>query len=205
MLVGIIEDDAKLNCLLTEAVKKLGHVVYFSCTSIEQFKVYAEPSQEKILVYLDIGLPGKSGLEGINAIRALYTNAKIVITTGNTDRDIILRAIAQGADGYLVKPIKLCEINEQLKIAFGGGALISPNIAAILLKRFQQERVLKSSTFNELTTREKDVVTLILKGLTFKEIAVAMAVKPNTVNDFAKKIYLKMGIHSKTELLAQFL
>ena len=121
--VGLIEDDPQLR-LNFETYFSLDTEVdiVFTFSSIEQFiSKQNQIKTDPFLVFIDIGLPGISGVEGVGIISKYYPNAHLVILSGNTDNDIIWQSIAKGASGYLLKPVSFKEIKKQIEIVKNGG------------------------------------------------------------------------------------
>jgi len=203
--VGIIEDDNKLQKLFIQTLELIGVEVVFAFSSIEEFRMRKANLGNPFIIFLDIGLPGISGLDGISMINGHYPDAHLVVISGNSDQKIIWSAITRGAKGYLIKPIKMESIKQQIQIVIEGGALISPEVGNILVQKVQTDKFSSVKNYNDLTQREKEVIKYLLKGLTYKEVANYMDVASSTINDFVKKIYRKMDVHSKTELLSLFL
>ena len=114
--VGLIEDDPKLRSNF-EAFFRLDKSIelLFSYSSIEQFLSNKDSlKEEPFIVFLDIGLPGISGIEGVAIINKKFSDTHLVILSGNTDEEIIWQAISKGANGYLLKPVTLEEIKKQI-------------------------------------------------------------------------------------------
>ncbi|MDE3236551.1 MAG: response regulator transcription factor [Bacteroidota bacterium] len=206
--VGLIEDDPVLR-MNFESFFKLDKQLelLFSYSSIEQFLANKEKVQEEpFIVFLDIGLPGISGVEGVSIINKYYQNTHLVILSGNTDEDIIWQAISKGANGYLLKPVSLVEIKKQIEIVKNGGALISPEIAQILIGKVNNIGQKKKQFNNDkLTARENQVIEQLVNGFTYKEIANVLGISVTTVNDHLKNIYQKLSVNSKAELISKIL
>lgn len=202
--VGIIEDDNKLRKILIDSLQLIGVEICFSFSSIEEMKMCKKKNSCPFIIFLDIGLPGISGLDAIGMIRSIYSGSYLVVISGNCDEKVIWTAITRGAQGYLVKPLSLQNIKQQIQSVIDGGVMISPVVGSLLIKKLQMEKSSVLKSFEQLTQREKEVVNYIIKGLTFKEVAQHMGVAMSTVNDFVKKIYRKMDVHSKTELVSLF-
>lgn len=206
--VGLIEDDPKLRSNF-EAFFRLDKSVelLFSYSSIEQFLAHKDSlKEEPFIVFLDIGLPGISGVEGVSIINKKFSETHLVILSGNTDEDIIWQAISKGANGYLLKPVSLEEIKKQIEIVKNGGALISPEIAQILINRVNTIGQKKKSIISDkLTVRENEVIEQLVNGFTYKEIANVLGISVSTVNDHLKNIYNKLGVNSKAELISKIL
>lgn len=206
--VGLIEDDPVLR-MNFESFFKLDKQLelLFSYSSIEQFLANKEKLQEEpFIVFLDIGLPGISGVEGVSIINKYYQNTHLVILSGNTDEDVIWQAISKGANGYLLKPVSLVEIKKQIEIVKNGGALISPEIAQILIGKVNNIGQKKKQFNNDkLTARENQVIEQLVNGFTYKEIANVLGISVTTVNDHLKNIYQKLSVNSKAELISKIL
>ncbi len=207
--VGLIEDESKLR-MNFETYFSLDNEVelVFSYASIEQF--LSKQDQIKtipFIVFVDIGLPGISGIDGVEIISKFYPEAHIVILSGNTDNDIIWRSISKGANGYLLKPVSFKEIKKQIEIVKNGGALISPEIAQVLIGKVNNIGKEKRESYEseKLTTRENEVMDKLVSGFAYKQIANVLGISVTTVNDHIKNIYTKLQVNSKAELISKIL
>ncbi len=208
LLIGIIEDDHNLRDNIEKFFSLYTDIkIVFSVNSIEKFLAIDKSMiQEPYLVFIDIGLPGISGIVGISIIRKTYSNAHIVMISGTCNEDSVWEAVSAGANGYLLKPLSLKKIIDQIDIIKNNGALISPEVASMLFSKIAQKSKEKEAKIEGiLTKRELDVVDYLLKGQSYKEIASQLFISYSTVNDHIKKIYAKLEINSKGELLALFI
>ncbi|MEA5403297.1 response regulator transcription factor [Arcicella sp. DC2W] len=208
LLIGIIEDDHNLRDNIEKFFSLYPDIkIVFSVNSIEKFFIENKSlTQEPYLIFIDIGLPGISGIEGISLIRKTYPNAHIVMISGTCNEDSVWEAVSVGANGYLLKPLSLKKIIDQIDIIKNNGALISPEVASMLFSKIAQKTKEKEAKIEGvLTKRELDVVDYLLKGQSYKEIANQLFISYSTVNDHIKKIYAKLEINSKGELLALFI
>jgi DNA-binding NarL/FixJ family response regulator len=204
--VGLIEDDNSFRRNL-EMFVQMENDLYtsFSCNSMEAFLEQRHALDEPFIVFIDLGLPGISGLEGITYLREKWAETHIVVITGNDDEDVIFDCIQRGANGYLLKPFKLDDLKKNINIIRHGGALITPDVAMKLFRKIHKPQERFETTVATLTARENDVVNELLKGLTYKEIAAALGISATTVNDHLKNVYTKMGVRTKSELIAKVL
>jgi len=204
--VGIIEDDPSLRINLEEFIK-MGKdlAITFSFSSVEAFLERRGELSEPFIVFCDLNLPGISGIEGISYIRQQWSETHLVVITGNDDDDVIYDCIERGANGYLLKPFDIRELVNHINIIRNGGALIAPEVAVKLFRRIQKPKENVEDHTTNLTAREKEVVNELLKGLTYKEIGNVLAISVTTVNDHLKNIYQKMGVRTKSELIAKIL
>lgn len=206
--VGIIEDNQALRTGIEEFISQNNDMrIVFSCNSVEKWLVhYNQDIESPYVLFLDIGLPGISGLKAISVIKDKYPETKLVVITGDASRESIWEAITTGADGYLLKPFSLKEISQQIEILQNGGAVISPVVAEKLIHRINaQTRPAHEGKNLLLTRRENDVLEQLVKGLSYKEVAHILQISFATVNDHIKNIYFKTGVNSKSELIAKVL
>ena len=139
---------------------------------------------------MDLRLPGMSGVEATLAIRKDFPSCHvIVITTFDGDEDIY-RALQSGAQGYLLKDMPKEELVEAIRKVHAGGHHIPPNLASRLAARMGRP---------EVTSREVEVLKLIMKGKSNKEIGVAMDITVDTVKGHLKSVYNKLGVKDRTE------
>lgn len=206
--VGMIED-----CLtLRKNMEKMFELdmemdLLFSTPSVEQLVSNRElhKTAPHVLI-LDIELPGISGLDAIPILQKLFPKADILIVTGNLDEDTVWTATINGAKGYLLKPVVYAQLKEQIRQIRNGETLISPEAASVLVRKLNTITHAKKPQFQDvLTKKEIEVVEYFLKGFSYKQIAMAMQISVSTVNDHQKKIYKKLNINSKYELLAKML
>lgn len=209
-LVGMIEDCLTLRKNLEKMFEfDMELDLLFSLPSIEQ--LVNNPAWQKNaphILLLDVDLPGISGIDGIPIIQKLFPQSDIIIISGSLDEDVIWRATVGGAKGYLLKPVFFGQLKEQIRQIRSGNTLISPEAASMLvrkLNRISLEPKPQLQIQEVLTKKEGEVVEYFLKGFSYKQIAMAMQISVSTVNDHQKKIYKKLNINSKYELLAKLL
>ncbi|CAF4917327.1 unnamed protein product, partial [Rotaria sp. Silwood1] len=128
----------------------------------------------------DSGLPGISGKEGITYIRQFWNDVYVVVITGNDDEAVIYDCIERGANGYMLKPFRLDDLLGHIEIIRNGGTLLSPQVAAKLFKQIRKQSSAIEIGDYGLTTREKQVVEELLKGMTYKEIGNVLAISSTT-------------------------
>jgi DNA-binding NarL/FixJ family response regulator len=154
----------------------------------------------------DLGLPDGSGIDLIRETARRYPATDIMVITVFGDERHVLASIEAGATGYLLKGSLPEEFIDQIKQLIAGGSPISPLIARQLLKRFAvepgpapQAPAAAPVADGGLSPRESEVLSLIVKGFSFGEIARLLTVSPHTVTAHVKKIYQKLAVHSRGE------
>jgi DNA-binding NarL/FixJ family response regulator len=142
------------------------------------------------IVLMDVRLPVFSGVEAIMAIRADFPDARvIVITTYDCDEDIY-RAIQSGAQSYLLKDMSKAEIIGCIRAVHAGQQRLTPHLAERLAERMKRK---------DLSQRETEVLQLLVKGRSNKEIAAALFLSEETVKIHLKTLYAKLAVQDRTE------
>src|ERR1700739_1768593 len=142
------------------------------------------------VVLLDLRMPGLSGVETIHEIkRAGHTSRIIILTSFETDEDIY-RAVQAGAQGYLLKDTSLRDMVEAIREVHGGKRYIPRDIAARLAERMMRA---------ELTARELEILKMLSKGLTNKQIGRVLSISNNTVKNHVNSVIEKLEVSDRTE------
>lgn len=196
--ISIIEDEALILTSLKELLKKQpGVSVVNTAASVESFLEQTHQELPEIIL-LDIGLKsGMSGLEGIRPLKRRFPKVEIIMLTTFDDADRIFKALCAGASAYLTKRTPFMKIIDAIKTVHRGGSYMSPTIARKIVNYFAP----KQSSTIVLTPRQDQIVQCIVDGLSYKMIADKLMIGTETVRDHIKKIYRKLEINSKTELI----
>lgn len=142
------------------------------------------------VILLDLRMPGLSGVKTIQEIRRSGPLPRIIVLTSfETDEDIY-RAIQAGAQGYLLKDTSLKEMIEAIKNVHSGKRYIPRDIAARLAERMMR---------TELTARELEILRLLAKGLTNKQIGKVLSISDNTVKNHVNSVIEKLEVSDRTE------
>jgi DNA-binding NarL/FixJ family response regulator len=157
-----------------------------------------------VLVLSDIGLPGRTGIEGLPLIKELLPEAQVLMLSVYTDAARVFEAICAGAVGYLVKTTPLPQLKEHLLDVAAGGSPMSPQVARHVIQAFQRQPpvAVAATPTARLTPREQEIVTAVENGLSFKLIADQYGISLDTVKNHVRAVYRKLEINSKGELLA---
>ena len=155
------------------------------------------------VVLVDIGLPGMSGIEGIRKMKTLSPSTEFVVLTIREEHQDVFDAICAGATGYLVKNLPPEEIIAKVHEVVEGGAPMNPAIARQVLSMLSGKEA-PANTYG-LTDREKEVLTLMVEGLTRIEIAEKLFLSPSTILTHARNIYSKLHVHTRGGAVAKAL
>jgi two-component system NarL family response regulator len=155
------------------------------------------------VVLMDVRMPRMNGIEAARQIKKEHPGTKILMLTVSDDEEDLYEAVKAGANGYLLKEISVDEVAEAIRAVVQGQSLISPSMASKLLNEFNalakkaEER--QQYPTPSLTTRELEVLKLVAKGMSNREIADALYISENTVKNHVRNILEKLHLHSRME------
>ncbi len=150
---------------------------------------------------IDLKLSDIDGFELINRIRAQHPEARIIVCTMNEDVWIINRLLHINIDGIVFKSSSVEHIVKAVTAVLAGGKYYCPRYLH-LKKRFESHRKKSSTRVVNLTVREQEVLTYIIRGMTTREIAEKMCVSDNGVEGFRKNLFEKTGVRNVAQLVA---
>ncbi|MGD2156056.1 MAG: response regulator transcription factor [Anaerolineales bacterium] len=155
------------------------------------------------LILMDIQMPGCDGVEATRKIKNTLPNVTIVMLTVQNDEEKLFQAIKYGAQGYILKNIRSKDMLKMLRGALSGEAAITPDLAGHVLEEFRRvSRKIPPELDEEsvsLTTREKDVLSLVAAGRTDKEIAENLTISIHTVKSHMRNILAKLHVENRRQ------
>ena len=156
------------------------------------------------VILMDIGLPGMNGIEGIKKAKEILPELTILVLTVYEENDLIFDALCAGACGYLVKKTPPSKLLEAIQEAYKGGAPMSSHIARKVIDFFQQKnKVSPKGSQQILTPREREILSGLVEGNSFKVIADTLFISIETVRFHFRNIYKKLHVHSQSEAVAK--
>ena len=156
------------------------------------------------VILMDIDMPEVSGIEAMQKVKAHFPDIKVLMLTVFDDNEKIFESICNGAVGYMLKSATPMDLLEAIRDAHDGGAPMTNSIASKVLRMFRQQAPPKEENMH-LNDREKEILTLLTRGLSYKMIAAECDIKIDTVRFHIKKIYEKLHVHSMTEAVSKAL
>ena len=154
------------------------------------------------LALVDLNMKGMGGIELIGRMKKEYPTIKILVLTTFYDDQNITRAIANGADGYLLKDSGKDAILGAISQIMSGRTVIDNKVMQRLAALMSGgSNTANTSLLDALTDREKEICTMLAKGLTNKQIAEALYISEGTVKNYISSIYDKTGIHDRAKLI----
>jgi DNA-binding NarL/FixJ family response regulator len=200
----VVEDDAlyrKTISQLLDGVQGIHCDHAFSRCEDALRALDTEPAPDVVL--MDLGLPGMNGIEGTMKVREISPATRVIILTIHEDNEKIFDALCAGASGYLLKSSPPEEIEKAMMEVLRGGAPINAQIARKMLAMFTQMAGPRNPS--PLTHREREILKLMVDGLTKKQIAEQVILSYHTIDTHIKNIYAKLEVHTRGGAVAKAL
>jgi two-component system NarL family response regulator len=155
------------------------------------------------VVLMDVRMPRVNGIEAARRIREVLPSTRILMLTVSDEEEDLFDAIKAGANGYLLKDVSVEEVGSAIHSVMQGESRISPSMAAKLLNEFNT--LAKVAAEREqlpapvLTARELEVLKLVARGMSNKDVADCLFISENTVKNHVRNILEKLHLHSRME------
>lgn len=198
MRVSIVEDNPDLLEKLTLILAGEEECEVVGNYETAEAALQHIPASPPDIMLVDITLPGISGIELIEKIKADFPLIDIIVLTGDERRETILGAIRAGATGYLLKGLTPRELIEGLQEMCKGGVPMSPKIARVILHEVRKDG---NEDLFLLSRREKEILKEIYDGMSYKEISKSLNISTHTVHSHIKNIYDKLQASGRKDAL----
>ena len=202
--VALVEDDPRIRRSLATM---LGTAQDIEC--VGQF-ANAEDALRKIpalqprVIFMDIHLPGMSGVDCVRELAAIEPKPQIVMLTSYDDSEAIFSSLSAGACGYLLKPIRTTQLLAAVRDVYSGGAPMSGQIARRVVATFNKPApCVASAAVESLSQREQEILGLLAEGYLYKEIADKLGISYSTVRTHIERIYEKLHVQSRAQAVAK--
>lgn len=200
--VTIFEDNNSLRHGLFQLINGSDGFIcvgaYPDCSNLLKHIEESKPD----VVLMDIEMPGISGIEGVRILKDKKPEIKILMQTIFGESEKIFQSICAGAAGYILKNTPPSRILEAIRETYEGGAPMSPPVATKVLKMVQSGNETKKTSFN-LSEREKEILSCLAKGMSYKLIGEHCFISIDTVRSHITSIYEKLHVHSKGAAVAK--
>jgi DNA-binding NarL/FixJ family response regulator len=154
------------------------------------------------VVLMDVRMPGTDGVEATAAVRRRAPGVRVVMLTTFDDEEYVVRALRAGASGYLLKDLPVAELARAVRLAHAGVAQFDPSAVDRLLAALHRPPEAAASVAADragLTLREVEVLRLIARGATNREIAARLVVSEGTVKNHVSHILARLGLRDRTQ------
>ncbi len=149
------------------------------------------------LILMDVRMDKMNGIEACREIKSHYPNVRILMLTSYADEEAVAASVMAGASGYLLKNVSRAELLRAMRLVAAGQSLLDPNVTKQVMERLQAQ-----VPGSELTEREREVLALVARGYTNKQIAEALYVTEKTARNHVSHILEKLGLARRSEAAA---
>jgi DNA-binding NarL/FixJ family response regulator len=164
------------------------------------------PAARPQVVVLDLQIPGPNGVAVTAEVVRQDPSARVLILSASGEQADVLEAVKAGATGYLVKSASRSELIEAVRRVAGGDTVFTPGLAGLVLGEFR--RMLDGSTGadaarageRDLTDRETEILKMVAKGMSYKQIAERLVISHRTVQNHVQNTLRKLQMHNRVEL-----
>ena len=162
------------------------------------------PAAKPKVILMDIFMPGISGIACTAQLKIALPQTQILIFTASDDPELIFPALEAGADGYLIKQAQPSEVHKALLGVLNGEVPMTSGIARRVAEHFRKGSNLPHQEMR-LSNREREILVMLSKGYSNKEIAAELKLSIATIHSYLKNVYEKMHVHSRTQAVAKYL
>jgi DNA-binding NarL/FixJ family response regulator len=201
--VSIVEDDRVTRESLAALIARADDLECLATYPNAEDAMRDTPKRLPDVLLVDIKLPGRSGIECVAALKAAHPTLNVLMLTTYDDTENIFESLRAGASGYLLKRTPSPEIIAAIRDVHEGGSPMSTHIARKVVSHFHTAK--PAPEMQTLTPREHEILTLLSRGLHYKEIADQLGISTSTVRAHLHTIYGKLHVQSRTEAVVKFL
>jgi DNA-binding NarL/FixJ family response regulator len=156
------------------------------------------------VVLMDVRMPDLDGIGATGELARAAPRARVVILTTFEQDDYVFGALRAGASGFLLKRTRPEELIAAVHTIAAGESLLSPSVTRRVIDRMAQQPIPElaaQAKLRELTPREREVLELVARGLSNREIAAALVVEESTVRTHVKRILMKLGLRDRVQIV----
>src|SRR5262252_267548 len=153
------------------------------------------------LLLMDVSMPDMNGFDATQRVHELDPNIKVLILTMHDEEELVARCLEAGAAGYIIKDAPASQLLYAIETVQKGERYLSPNVLKKVVDGYVKNTNRPQTSYDRLTSREREILKLLAEGLTVKEIAVRLNLSVKTVEVHKHNLMKKIDVHDKTELI----
>jgi len=206
--VSIVDDDTKLRQSIATFVNGAPGFKCVSHYGSAEAALTGLPADKPDVVLMDINMGEMSGIECVEKLKRQSPDMQILMLTVYEDTEKIFRALAAGANGYLLKRSSPTKLLGAVREVHGGGSPMTSSIARKVVASFQKQKPAADGGGDrpgQLSPREQAVLEGLAKGWTYKQLASELDISIDTIRTYIRRIYEKLHVQSRTEAVAKYL
>ncbi len=206
--VSIVDDEAKLRESIATFVNGSSGFKCASSYGSAEAALKHLPADKPDVVLMDINLGEISGIECVEQLKKQFPDMQILMLTVYEDTEKIFRALAAGANGYLLKRSSPTKLLAAIREVHGGGSPMTSSIARKVVASSQKQKPATDAAEEikgQLSPREQAVLDGLAKGWTYKQLASELDISVDTIRTYIRRIYEKLHVQSRTEAVAKYM
>jgi DNA-binding NarL/FixJ family response regulator len=200
--IGMLEDDAATREILAGWFRRTRDLQMLWGHENVEAALQALAQAPCDVVLTDINLPGENGIEFVHRAKPAAPDTQFIMVTVYEDVDHIFAALAAGATGYLLKRTPRQELLAAVRDAHAGASPMNGHIARKVVEAFRESSGTAAQVAS-LSPREAEILRLLARGYSFKEIADRLDISPFTVNNYLRRVYEPLHVHSRGQAVAK--
>jgi DNA-binding NarL/FixJ family response regulator len=202
--IVIVEDQRGVAESLTKLINRVAGLKVIATFPDGETALAQIPKLAPDVVLMDIGLPGMTGIQCVQQLKAIIPGLPVVILTVYDEGEYLFDSLKAGASGYLLKRTTGEKLVEAITEARLGGVPLTRQMANKVANYFHQMGA-ASSEMATLTRRERETIALLAQGFRYKEIADRLGIGIETVREYVRNTYRKLHVSSRTEAVVKYL
>ena len=153
------------------------------------------------IILMDVSMPDMNGFDATRRVHESNSNVKVLILTMHDEEELVARCLEAGAAGYIIKDAPASQLLYAIETVQKGERYLSPNVLKKVVDGYVKNTNRPQTSYDRLTSREREILKLLAEGLTVKEIAVRLNLSVKTVEVHKHNLMKKIDVHDKTELI----
>jgi DNA-binding NarL/FixJ family response regulator len=202
--VCIVEDNKDIRLALEQIILMAEGFDFLGSFSSAEDALIGLPALHPQVVLMDINLGGMSGIECVRLLKPKFRDILFMMCTVYEEDEKIFKALAAGANAYILKKTTPARLLESIRELHEGGAPMSSQIARKVVNAFNRFPQVSNQTLDTLSNREAEILELLAKGLLYKEIANELNIAQETVRKHVYHIYEKLHVNNRVEAVNKF-
>lgn len=198
--VSIVDDDPDVVDLIQRKLKRLPEFFLLASYPSAEDLFRLLPDQVPDVLLVDIILPKGNGIEVVQWVSRRYLRVQMIVLSSSDDANHVVQALESGARGYLVKPLSLAGLPAAIRDVAAGRTVLTHSISDFLVGYFNRKGMV-GDAIQQLTSRERQIVTESCNGDCDKTVADKLGISPFTYRNHLQNIYRKLMVSSKREAI----
>jgi DNA-binding NarL/FixJ family response regulator len=202
--VLIVDDDDLMRSGLAELLSGEPEIEVAGEASTGREAVERAQRLDPDVVLMDVRMPDLDGIDATRELTRLAPRARVVILTTFEQDEYIFGALRAGASGFLLKRTRPEELVAAVRTVAAGDSLLSPSVTRVVVDRMGRQPtpdLADQARLEELTPREREVLGLVARGLSNREIAAELVVEESTIRTHVKRILMKLGLRDRVQIV----